>query len=317
VTDELTKKAELGAWTSIIGNTALAVMKGIVGYTSGSKALIADAIRSFSDAASSLTVLAGFHTAKLPLNKEHAKGTGKVKWITAVIVPVLLFLLGIEIAVFSVKDIIAGDIAPPGTAAIMALIASLVVKEAMFQYKYRLGKRLSSHTLFANIWERRSDLYCSVAVLTGVGGALLGSYLDNKYFYYLDPIAALFIAGLVMRKGFRMIADTMQYTSKRMLHNEDAAELLQTAQTVKGVIAVDHLKAREQGHYVIVEMKISVNPRITVLEGHDVARAVKQLLMKRYTHVSDVYVHVNPYDPGYPYKNNVNPEHDDFSSLLH
>jgi len=44
---------------------------------------------------------------------------------------------------------------------------------------------------------------------------------------------------------------------------------------------------------------------------------VKQMLMKRFIHISDVFIHVNPYDPGYPYKNNADPEHDNYPSLLH
>ena len=88
-------------------------------------------------------------------------------------------------------------------------------------------------------------------------------------------------------------------------------------QRVKGVITVDGLRAREHGQYVIVDVKISVNPRISVSEGHEIAKMAKQHLMKRFSHVSDVLVHVNPYDPGYPYKNNVDPDHDEIPTVLH
>lgn len=71
------------------------------------------------------------------------------------------------------------------------------------------------------------------------------------------------------------------------------------------------------GHYVIVDVKISVNPRITVLEGHDIAKAVKKILMKRFSHVSDVFTHVNPYDPGYPYKNYMRDQMEDHPPFLH
>jgi divalent metal cation (Fe/Co/Zn/Cd) transporter len=67
---------------------------------------------------------------------------------------------------------------------------------------------------------------------------------------------------------------------------------------------------------VIVDIKISVNPRITVSEGHDIGKAVKHQLLSNFSHVSDVFIHVNPYDPGYPYKD-VSSEHPDFPTLLH
>jgi divalent metal cation (Fe/Co/Zn/Cd) transporter len=54
-----------------------------------------------------------------------------------------------------------------------------------------------------------------------------------------------------------------------------------------------------------------------VLEGQDIARTAKQQLMKRFSHISDVMVNVHPYDPGYPYKHNADPEQDDFPTLVH
>ena len=103
----------------------------------------------------------------------------------------------------------------------------------------------------------------------------------------------------------------------RISRQENDQELMKAALGVKGVVAIDSLHAREQGHYVIVDVKISVNPRITVVEGHDVGKAVKSLLMDRFSHISDVQIHVNPYDPGYPYKSNDDAGQEDFPTMLH
>jgi divalent metal cation (Fe/Co/Zn/Cd) transporter len=117
--------------------------------------------------------------------------------------------------------------------------------------------------------------------------------------------------------GYKLIMESIHDTMDHVLHHEEADELLKAVQRVPGVIAVDSLRAREHGHYVIVDVKISVNPRISVMDGHDIAKHVKHMLLNRFIHVSDVFIHVNPYDPGYPYKNNVDSEQDDFPSLLH
>ncbi|CRF29141.1 ferrous iron efflux protein F [Mycobacterium tuberculosis] len=92
--------------------------------------------------------------------------------------------------------------------------------------------------------------------------------------------------------------------------------MIDTVQRVKGVISIDDLRAREHGHYVVVDIKISVNPRISIQEGYDIAKIVKFTLMKRFIHVSDVFVHVTPYDSGYPYKNH-DLQADDMPTLLH
>jgi divalent metal cation (Fe/Co/Zn/Cd) transporter len=97
---------------------------------------------------------------------------------------------------------------------------------------------------------------------------------------------------------------------------KDTEDLMQVVQRVEGVVTVESLRAMEQGHYVVAEIVISVNPRITVLEGQEIAKRVKQLLMHRFLHLSDVSIFVEPYDPGYPYKSNHDPNQEQIPTLL-
>ncbi|MEW9700094.1 cation diffusion facilitator family transporter [Paenibacillus sp. SI8] len=315
--EERFQKAEFAAWAGIVGNLALALLKGIVGYMAQSKALLADSAHSASDVVGSFIVLIGLRAAKKPPDEDHPYGHGKAESIASIVVSVLLLVVGLEIGISAIKSMWQGIEAAPKAYALIAIGISLVVKEAMFQYKFRLGKRLKSQALITNAWEHRSDVYSSIAALVGVFGALVGQYLDFKMLYYLDPIAGLFVSALVLRMGYSLVMDAIHRAMDHVLHQEDAADLITTVQTIKGVIAVDDLRAREHGHYVIVDIKISVNPRISVLEGHDIAKIVKQQLMKRFHHVTDVFVHVNPYDAGYPYKNNTDTELSEYPTIFH
>ncbi|HZG57264.1 cation diffusion facilitator family transporter [Paenibacillus sp.] len=319
MTEQRFAKAEFAAWLGIIGNLALAIMKGVVGFFSGSKALIADAANSASDVAGSFAVLIGLRAAKRPPDKDHPYGHGKAESIAAIIVSVLLLLVGFEVARGAIVTIFftEGPIPVPEAYAIWALVAAIVVKEILFRYKFRLGKELNSQALIATAWDHRSDVMASGAALVGVAGSVLGGRYGIGWLAYADPVAGLLVAGLVLLMGYRLIMEAIHNTLDHVLHTEDAEELVQAAQHVKGVITVDELRAREHGHYVIVDAKISVNPRITVLEGHDIAKAVKHELMNKFSHVSDVFVHVNPYDPGFPYKNVGDAAQDETPSLLH
>jgi cation diffusion facilitator family transporter len=310
-------KAEKAAWLGIAGNIALAGIKGAIGFMAGSKALMADAVSSASDVAGSFAVLVGLRAAKKPADADHPYGHGKAETIAAIIVSVLMILIGFEIGKSSLLALREGVQEPPGWIALVALAISILVKEVLFRYNYALGKKLSSHALMAGAWDHRTDVFSSIAAAVGVIGALAGQWLGQPKLYLLDPAAGLFVSVLVLRMGYKLIKESIHNTMDHVLHDEDAAELVQTVQRIKGVITVDGLRAREHGHYVIVDVKISVNPRISVAEGHEIAKITKQHLMKRFIHVSDVLVHVNPYDPGYPYKNNVDPEQDEMPTLLH
>ncbi|NOJ70653.1 cation diffusion facilitator family transporter [Paenibacillus alvei] len=309
-------KAEMGAWVGIIGNILLAGVKGIAGFFSGSQALIADAFHSASDVAGSFAVLVGLKAAKRPPDKDHPYGHGKAETIAAIVVSVLLLVVGIELAISAVKSIWHGSVVVPEWYALAAIILSIAVKEGMFQYKFRLGKRLSSQALIANAWEHRSDVYSSIAALAGVGAAMIGGKLGISWLLYMDPVAGAVVALLVLRMGYRLVLDSIHSTMDHVLHDEDANPLIRAVQSVDGVITVDELRAREHGHYVIVDVKISVNPRLTVAEGHTVAKRVKKHLMQRFIHVADVFVHVNPFDPGFPYRPQEARVGEDASTLL-
>lgn len=314
MTEERLKQAAAHVWIGIAGNLALAVLKGAAGYLSQSKALIADAIHTASEVISSIAALRS--AAKRSPGEDHPYGQGKVHSLASIIAFVLLFIVGVEVGISSVKSIYNGVDKAPETYALIVIVISIAVKEVLFQYKHRADSWLSGPSLTPGARKHRTDLYSSIAAFVGVGGAMLGYYLGNATLYYLDPIAGLVIAVLVLRAGYQVLMESLHGSPNHVLHHEDAAELLDTVQRVKGVISVDDLKAREHGHYVIVDIKISVNPRITIQEGHDIAKIVKFTLMKRFTHISDVIVHVSPYDPGYPYKSH-DLQADDLPTLLH
>jgi cation diffusion facilitator family transporter len=311
------KQVESAARVGMIVTMLLAIMKGVVGIISHSRALIADAAYSASVVAGSFAVFNGARTSKITNKEEQPYGTGKAEAITMIIVAVVLLVVGVEIGISAVKTIIHGVTRPPHGFSVIAIVISLIVKEVMFRYKYTLGKKIANQALIASAWEHRNDMYASFVALVGVTGALIGHSLEMKSLYIFDTIASFFIALLLFKMGYKLVLESIYSSVYHVMHAEEAVELISTVQKIKGVIAVDELRARERGHYVLVDVKISVNPKISVHEGHDIARLVKQQLMKRFIHVSDVFIHVNPYDPGYPYKNNVDPDQDESASLLH
>lgn len=133
---------------------------------------------------------------------------------------------------------------------------------------------------------------------------------------YMDPIAALLTGVLILRKGYSLIASSINTKNAQELPSEEAANFIETVQRVHGVIRVEHLKALEQGNYVNLQVKISVNPRITVMEAQDISECARKLLQRRFVHVGEVHMDVVPYDPGYPYKSNYELPDNDIPTLL-
>jgi len=303
--EERFKKAEFAAWVGIIGNLLLAFIKGVIGYIANSKALIADAVHSASDVVGSFAVLIGVRAAQKPPDKDHPYGHGKAENISAIIVAVLLFLVGAEVGYTSIKSLFM-ELEAPGVIAIYGALISIVVKESMFQYKYRLGKKINSQAIIANAWEHRSDVYSSIAALVGIGGAVLGGKFGINWLVYLDPVAGALVSLLIMKMAYTIGKETIHNTLDRVLQEEEAKEHIAEIEKVIGVLHVDEFYAREHGHYLIIDVKIGVNPEITVEKGHKIGKEVKQVLIENFPNVKDVFVHVNPYQAIYPYNDHSN-----------
>ncbi len=287
------KKVRTGAWVGIIGNLILAIIKGVVGLIADSRALVADALHSASDVAGSVAVLIGVKAARQPPDEDHPYGHGKAETVTAIIVAVLLFIVGVEIALGAFRSF-NEPIVVPGSMALYAIVFSIVVKEFMFRYKFRLGKKYKSEALITDAWHHRSDVFSSLAALLGVGAAIFGGYAEINWLVYMDPLAGLFVSLLIMKMGWKLGSEAIHNTLDHVLHEEDTEEMWAQARAVSGVQKVDELLAREHGHYVIVDIKIAVDPHITVEQGHSIGKDVKNALMQD-GYVQDVRVHVNPY----------------------
>ena len=95
--------------------------------------------------------------------------------------------------------------------------------------------------------------------------------------------------------AWKLGSESIHNTLDHVLHDEDTEGLRAAVSEVEGVLEINELHAREHGHYVIVDLKISVDPDITVEAGHRVGKKVKARLLEE-PEVQDVFIHINPYN---------------------
>ncbi|WDM03039.1 cation transporter [Alicyclobacillus cycloheptanicus] len=272
------------------------VGKGVVGLAAGSQALFADAVHSAADVVGSLAVIIGLRIASKPPDEDHPYGHGKAELISTAIVALFLLGAGIEVSVSSLRAFFQPP-HPPALLAAWTAMAAIVIKEVMFQYTYRLGKRLNSKSLVASAYDHRSDVLSSVAACIGILLAILGRALHTRWLEHMDSAAGLLVALLVLRIGYGLVQDSVQTLMDKTAPVKDLRSYAACIRQIEGVRRVDDLRARDHGQYVIVDVEISVEASISVAAGHDIAAQVKQALQREFPRVSDVLVHVNPFYP--------------------
>ncbi len=293
---ENTKQIYRATWIGIFANLFLAIIKGIGGVLSGSKALIADALHSASDIVSSVVILFAVRISNKPPDKEHPYGHGKAENVASIIVALLLIVVGIEISITSAKIFFGETPVAPSSLALIIIIISIVLKEILFQYKIRLGRKYNSTALISDAWHHRSDSLSSIAVLIGVGTAILGEKFNLPILIYGDAVAGIIVSIIVIKVGYDLAKESSIVILEKVLNDKDVKKYQKTILSIKGINHVDELLARTHGSYVIIDLKVGVDSNLNVREGHDIGKSAKTTLMKNHPEVSDVFVHINPYN---------------------
>ena len=292
---DYTRPVIVATWIGIIINGLLTVLKGVGGFLSGSRALLADALHSASDIVGSIVVLFAVKIANKPPDEEHPYGHGKAENIASIIVALLLIVVGIEIIISSAKVFFGETPVAPSSLALIIIIVSILIKEGLFHYKYRLGKKYSSSALVTEAWHHRSDSLSSIAALLGIGSAILGDIYNIPLLIYGDAIAGIIVSFIVIKVGYSLAKESSLVMMEKVLDKDESQVYADTVLNVNGVVNIDQILVRTHGSYVIIDIKVQVDGKITVEEGHEIAKNVKTTLMNNHKDIEDVFVHINPH----------------------
>src|SRR5699024_59248 len=163
-----------------------------------------------------------------------------------------------------------------------------------YHYKKNLGNKYNSPALIAEAWHHRSDSLSSIAALFGVGLSIIAEKFEWGFLIYGDAIAGIIVSVIVIKVGYDLIKSSANVILEQVLPTEEIQIYKETVMAVDGVKRIDQLLARTHGSYIIIDIKFSVDQHITVKEGHDIAKKVKESLMDKHLEVEDVLVHINP-----------------------
>ncbi len=278
-----------------IGNIALLLLKGTVGYLAGSEALKADAFNSAGDVVNTVVVLLGLRYALRPKDKDHHYGHGKMEALVSFFVGIVVAAATAFIVYEAVDAMIAGEAGEPSLMALAAALVSIAVKAVMFRITYAAGKRLNSIAVMTNAMDHRNDLFATsgaaLAIMLSFTGQLAGI---PALTVYTEPVVAILISGVIVKTALSIITESSRMLLDAAPDDETMDALRALAADTLGVEALCWLHCRRMGRGLLVDAAVEVNGSISVYEGHAVADAVSDAIRSAYPSVIDVVVHVNP-----------------------
>jgi cation diffusion facilitator family transporter len=274
---------------SIVGNTGLAVVKGLAGFFGNSYALLADAIESTTDIFASFLVLFGLKYVNRPADKNHPYGHGRAEPLITFLVVGFLITSATIIAYESILNIgTPHDL--PKTWTLLVLAPLIIWKEISYRLVMKKAKETNSSSLKADAWHHRSDAITSVAAFIGISIAL---YFGKGY-ETADDWAALFASGFILYNSYLIFRPALGEIMDEHLYDDLVEDIRKVALTVDGIAGTEKCFIRKAGMKYHVDLHATVDANLTVKQGHEIAHKLKDTLRNDIPQLGNVLIHIEP-----------------------
>lgn len=277
-----------------LANTILTALKFFAGFVGHSAAMIADAVHSLSDFATDIVVLFFVKVAGKPRDEGHSYGHGKYETLATVIIGGVLFAVGVGILVNGIEMIVAISkgkiIERPGAIALVAAAFSIIVKEALYWYTVKAGKKVNAPMVVANAWHHRSDAFSSIGTLIGIGGA----FFLGENWRVLDPIAAVLVSVFIMKVSIELVVPSLNELVEKSLPTKVQEQIMTIIMQNPLVCDPHGLKTRQIGQNIAVDVHIRVDGSMTVDQSHEITVDIEHRLRDRFGCATMVNIHVEP-----------------------
>ncbi|MGF1727117.1 cation diffusion facilitator family transporter [Photobacterium nomapromontoriensis] len=278
-------------WVGSIVNVVLAVLKITVGKLTGSQALIADGVHSFSDLVTDSAILIGSRYWTAPADKEHPYGHGRFETLTNIFIGVILALVGIGIGWDSLSALGHEKTASPGLLALGAATASIIIKEVLYRWTVIQAKRINSRSLYANAWHHRSDALSSLPVAIAVIVNFIAPGL-----HYLDQVAALIVTAMILKAAIEILWPAIQELTDAEADSHIDAKIHLFALEDPLIKEVHAIRNRRTGSSILLDFHLLVDPAMSVEKAHSVSESFKTRILEQIDEVVDVIIHIEPYN---------------------
>lgn len=284
-----TKEIIKASWIGIIGNAILAALKIIFGFISGSFAVIGDGIDSANDVATFVVSLLAAKIMSKPPDKTYPYGYKRAEAIATNIIAFVIFFVGAQLLISSVKQIFSPDPHDvPTLIAIYVTVISILGKIILAAIQYRKGKKNNSNMLIANSKNMKNDVLLSGSVLAGL---FFTVYLNMPL---IDLILAILVSLWIIKVALEILLKTNRELMDGLKNQELYAAIIDAAEEIEGVHNPHRLRIRQHSNMYVLGFDIEVNPDITVRQAHELCDDVQTNIKKKVQNIYDIMIHIEP-----------------------
>ncbi|MBO5358512.1 MAG: cation transporter [Clostridia bacterium] len=256
----------LSGVVGIICNLLLCAFKITVGLLTASISIIADGFNNLSDMGSSVITILGFKLANKPADKDHPFGHGRIEYMSAFIVAILIMLVGFELMKTSVSALADGTAMPVySTASIIVLAVSVIFKLWLYIFNRKIGKKIESETLLATAQDSLNDSIATAVILLSVAVSKMVALPFN-----LDAVMGIAVSLFILFAGINAAKETLN----RILGEPPSPELITDIEAAilsrKDFVGIHDLIVHNYGPgRLFASVHVEVPQDINIVECHE------------------------------------------------
>lgn len=270
----------------IIGNIFLLIIKSIVGFISGSQAMIADAANSAGDIFASLMTFIGNKISSEPKDKTHNFGHGKAEYIFSFLISISMIAISIKLLIDSVSSLLSKNEVTFSWFLVITCITTILTKLFLYFYCHAIYKKHNNLLVKANMKDHRND--CIVTSFT-----LLSVILSIFHIYWIDSIVGIGISIWISITGIKIFIESYNVLMDISLDEETINLIYSLAKNYEEIKDIHDLSTSPVGYQYIVVLTIDIDGSLSTFTSHNIADSLEKDILK-IDKICNAIIHVNP-----------------------
>lgn len=278
------KYGMLSSATGIVVNILLSIVKLFIGIIANSISIISDALNNITDVGSSVVTMIGFKISQKKIDKDHPWGHGRMEYITAFIVDIIILMVGFELLKSSIDKIIHPELPAVNNVTIIILVIAVLTKLWLFLFYKKIAKTIDSNAIKGNAYDSISDSISTLVVLiSAVVAKLCGISIDGY--------ASLIVSVFILFTGYKAIKETvdlllgMKPDPEFIKDIEDEAKKYEMISGIHDIMVHDYGPGRK-----IVSFHAEVPADGDICKVHDIIDQMEQDLFEKFNCITTIHM---------------------------
>ena len=278
------KYGVLSSATGIVVNILLSIVKLFIGIIANSISIISDALNNITDVGSSVVTMIGFKISQKKIDKDHPWGHGRMEYITAFIVDIIILMVGFELLKSSIDKIIHPELPAVNNVTIIILVIAVLTKLWLFLFYKKIAKTIDSNAIKGNAYDSISDSISTLVVLiSAVVAKLCGISIDGY--------ASLIVSVFILFTGYKAIKETVDLLLGMKPDPEFIRDIEEEAKKYDMISGIHDIMVHDYGPgRKIVSFHAEVPVDGDICKVHDIIDQMEQDLFKKFNCITTIHM---------------------------